>query len=121
MYWRKRLFILTCFCVVFVACTPAAPPTNLQGKIVFTGTIKGKSNIYTINPNGQNLQQLTDSGEDYRPKWPPDAQKILFISNRQNKEKQIYVMDADGANQTLLIDPHFIEDTMHYRPGPSPE
>jgi len=120
MYWLKRLSTLV-FCCIFVACTPTAHPTNLKGKIVFCSNRTGNSDIYTIDPNGQNLRQLTDNpGRDCQPKWSPDGQKIVFMSDRHGQENQIYIMDADGKNQNLLTDSHYMEDFLHYSPGPVP-
>ena len=53
--------------------------------------------------NGQNLAQLTSNDfDDYAPKWSPDGKKIVFISNRNSHIDSLYIMDADGSNQTHL-------------------
>jgi Tol biopolymer transport system component len=48
--------------------------------------------------------RLTDNpAEDSSPTWSPDGRKIAF--NRwQDGGKEIYVMDADGSNQTRLTE-----------------
>ena len=40
-------------------------------------------NIYKINVNNGNLQQLTDTGYNRFPKWSPDGDQILFYSSRK--------------------------------------
>lgn len=45
------------------------------------------------------IQQLTNDGTaDVRPAWSRDGKQIAFQSNR-GKLYQVYVMDADGANE----------------------
>ena len=41
---------------------------------------------------------------DRLPDWSPDGTKIAFVSSRDGSPSQIYVMDADGKNQTRLTD-----------------
>jgi TolB protein len=58
--------------------------------------------LYAINPDGSGLVQLTTgaANETY-PAWSPDGSKIVFISDRTGVG-QVWVMDANGANQTQL-------------------
>jgi TolB protein len=45
------------------------------------------------------IQQLTDNAAaDVRPAWSADGTRVAFQSNR-GKLYQVYVMDADGANE----------------------
>jgi len=51
---------------------------------------------------GQDLMRLTDHPEsDYAPSWSPDGTKIAFQASRDGNY-EVYVMDADGGNQTNL-------------------
>jgi len=73
-------------------------------KIVYTTWEKGgEINIFTINPDGSGLMQLTQRcGENKSPCWSPDGEMIVFTSNRQGKEK-LYVMSSKGGNERLLL------------------
>jgi Tol biopolymer transport system component len=63
-----------------------------------------------MDSDGSNQTRLTDSssisdtGDRYNmnPIWSPDGSKIIFESNRDHGY-DIYVMDADGSNQTRLV------------------
>lgn len=59
-------------------------------------------NIFLINPDGTGIRRLTTGSaneENAQPVWSPDRSKIAFVSNRENNEFEIYVMDANGSNQ----------------------
>ncbi len=56
--------------------------------------------IYVVDVDGRNLQQLTNEGaEDLA--WSPDGKYIAFTSNRAGNF-EIYVMNADGTNPRRL-------------------
>lgn len=57
--------------------------------------------ICTINPDGSGELNLTSSSypDDRSPQWSPDGSKIMYTSGGD-----VYVMDADGSNQTNIND-----------------
>lgn len=82
-------------------------------KIVFDGTESASDtndNIYVINANGTGLVQLTKgAGNNDYPTYSPNGRKIAFISDRTGVE-QVWVMNADGSNQTQLSTSGVTED-----------
>lgn len=58
-------------------------------------------NIWVINADGTGAAQLTNSRLDREPTWFAGNTKIAFSSNR-DEISQLYVMNADGSNETRL-------------------
>ena len=78
-------------------------------RLAFTIRIPGMRNIpgvpndiYVVDINGENLQQLTaHPASDRHPAWSPDRQWIAFQSERDGGNA-VYLMEADGANPKRL-------------------
>lgn len=86
------------------------PGTN--GRIVFSRTESGNVDIYVTDASGGSVTRLTTAalGDD-GPSWSPDGKKIAFSSYRDGAQAEIYVMNADGTNQTRLTD--FADEAFH--------
>lgn len=124
-------FVLLAFFTGFVITCSSGLPTEQQiedtnqpkpilkvnGKIAFVSTdlVSARNVIFTMDFDGSNLVQLTNGDfSNLDPSFSPDGSKILFSSRRgdqpsvefteQTGERNIYVMDADGSNQTQLTD-----------------
>lgn len=70
-----------------------------SGKIVFSSTRDGDEEIYLMNPDGSNVQQLTDnSAGDFKPAISHDGKKIVFVSDRAGTGNNLYIVDATGNN-----------------------
>jgi Tol biopolymer transport system component len=104
-----------------------------NGKIVFasnrtTGEVvnnpEGDFEIFTMNPDGTGLQQLTsNAASDLDPAWSADGKQIAFESDRDGSFG-IYVMKADGSGQTQLTSLSPDPSTPQYswdRPAWSPD
>jgi len=63
--------------------------------------------IYVINVEGGEARKLTDSPDTnkYEVAWSPDGTQIAFVAfNRDSPDYWgVYVIDADGSNQRLLV------------------
>ena len=59
--------------------------------------------VYTVNPDGSNLNQLTNYAASYGtysgPKYSPAGTKIVFEREFANGDSGVFVMDANGNNQ----------------------
>ena len=78
---------------------------SLSGyKICFTGKDRDDYNIFSVNPDGTQLKNLTkNNSKNSEPCWSPDGKNIAFSTNRDGRYK-IYVMNEKGENPTLLTD-----------------
>jgi Tol biopolymer transport system component len=91
-----------------------------NGKIVFHSNRSGNYEIYTMNADGSDVQQVTHNpAPDAKPHFSPDGSKIVFSSFRNNNY-DIYMIDVDGLNETRLttgpdadIEPAFSSDGHH--------
>jgi hypothetical protein len=68
------------------------PVWSSNNRIAFSSNSSGQYQIYTINPDGSNLTQVTTNGGAW-PSWSPDASNITFSSSRSGNS-QIYVLPA---------------------------
>ena len=75
-------------------------------RIVFASLRDGNKEIYVMDADGGNQNNLTNHpAHDRLPDWSPDGTKIAFVSGRDdNRWTQIYVLDADGKNVIRLTD-----------------
>jgi Tol biopolymer transport system component len=111
-YRRATTAVLVLAGVVVLAGTipAAAQDTAPNGKIAFSSSADGDHDIYTMNPDGSELVNLTDAfgdATDDDPNWSPDGSKIAFASGRAGGEdhlfaNNIFVMNADGSDQIQL-------------------
>ena len=73
-------------------------------RIVYTHKFEdGSSDIYTMNPDGTNATRLLPFAgySNWDPRWTPDHNKIVFVSNRTGASK-IFIMNANGTNPVQL-------------------
>ena len=82
----------------------SSPSWSSLNRIVFTGMDKGRFDIYTMNPNGNNLKKLTENqGNNEDPSWSLDGRYIVFSSNREGRY-HLYIMNSNGHNQKKIAD-----------------
>jgi Tol biopolymer transport system component len=101
--------LLCAACALVVAATPAhATFPGHNGKIVFTSfpdpEDESRSDIYSVNPNGRQLVNLTPNtpAADDFASWSADGRMIAFWSTRTGPgnptgDQEIFVMNADGT------------------------
>src|SRR6266540_1762763 len=111
--------------LVLAACGANEPgPDPGPGRLIFTRLGNGLVDLYAMDVNGHNLEQLTTSfAFDDWGAWSPDTFKILFQSNRIPDTTvavhyHIYVMNSDGSNVGQLT---FGDSTDSYHPAWSPD
>lgn len=78
---------------------------STKNKIVFISNIDGDNELFTINPDGAEQQQLTfNTVRDVLPSWSPDGEMIAFASYRYGKKDKgdIFLIKPDGTNEFRL-------------------
>ena len=76
--------------------------------MLFSSTRTGESEIFVIDPDGQNVQQLTMRTGGSSPNWSPDGTRIVFSRIgtyftskwRYNfdETENVFIIDADGTD-----------------------
>jgi TolB protein len=94
--------------------SPSLSPDGTRIAFVLYPEGRKSSQIHTANVDGSGMIQLTE-GESYHwsPRWSPNGRQLLFETTRNDNpvnhvknggHRDIYVMDADGRNQTNLTE-----------------
>ena len=98
-------------------------------KIAFTSLIDDHYEIYVMNADGTGQTSLTGDTLEYDPiyvtwynnakdpSWSPDGTKIVFVSDDLDGNYEIYIMNADGTEQTRLTN----KEGWESRPSWSPD
>lgn len=59
-------------------------------------------NLYMQESGGQPIQ-LTNSGQDRRPMFSDDGQKIVFFRGAVNQKNAVYSINADSSQEQVLV------------------
>lgn len=78
---------------------PAWCPTPQGLRVLFMGREGGVWDVFSIDPDGGNLQRLTQGqGSNKYPACSPDGRMIAFFSSRGG----LFIMNPQGLNQQLV-------------------
>jgi Tol biopolymer transport system component len=91
---------------------------NNGNSFVFSMMIDGSeynnTEICLLNIDGANFNRLTENNFwDLYPTWSPDDNRIAFLSFREDN-LDIYMMNADGSNQSLFYDSGSHDADIHW-------
>jgi Tol biopolymer transport system component len=81
-----------------------------DGKIAFVGNQSGSFQLYTMNPDGSQMVQITNLAptplESWLPDFSPDGKRLTFSYGQAdasgNPLPDIFVINADGTNLTQI-------------------
>jgi Tol biopolymer transport system component len=98
------------------AATAGATFPGANGKLTFTRTIGGLSDVWTMDPDGQNQSAIAgDPATNQRAStFSADGERIVFVTDLPGGLTGIVAANADGSDPTLVTqfaanfpDPHF--------------
>lgn len=104
----KVITILSLFAVTACGVLDSNDRPDIPGKIVFSANDgEGTSQIYTMNADGSDIDQLTHfdlEGGGSDPAWSPDGKRIAFANytDATTLGPYLYVMDFNGENMRPL-------------------
>jgi TolB protein len=115
---RRRRSVWLCLTFASLSlsagCGGAESGSAPSGRIAFTVNNSGFGEIWVMDSDGENRTRLTtpsqtptDAAGNTNPAWSPDGESIAFAStaearNEDERDVEIYVMRADGAETTRL-------------------
>jgi Tol biopolymer transport system component len=113
--WPVAMTCLVASLVLPAVASAAFPGAN--GRIAFAQALAfGQYDIYSVQPNGGGLTQLTSHpSTELAPSWSAAGRRITYLRNVHGRY-QVYVMNADGTNQTRVS----VDPTTDSSPGFSP-
>ena len=78
-----------------------SPSWSPSGDRIVFSCRRGKNQICIVKPDGTDLLQLTDAGNNEDPSFSPDGRYITFSSDR-DRIRGIYIMRANGEAQKKI-------------------
>ncbi|HCK65698.1 MAG TPA: hypothetical protein DHW49_05485 [Anaerolineae bacterium] len=82
-----------------LAPTVASSNGNL---IAFNSRMRGNSDIYVVDVNGNNLTQLTTSAaHDLYPSWSPDGTQLVYQTNEGGDQEVAIIGISGGTSYTI--------------------
>jgi TolB protein len=121
---RASAFAAALLSVVTIAALGHAPAQAAfpggNGRIAYVhGDLEsGTADIYTVDPDGSDVQQLTTTGDALYPSWSPGGDRILFtrLTSLDTGDSDLWVMNADGSDKTQLTSGAAVDEDASWAP-----
>ena len=89
--------------------------------IVFKGCDDAGDNcgLWTINSDGSERSPLTDGFNDSLPRWSPDGESIVFMSDSRDGTWELYTLNVSDGNVIRLTENEALDGLPAWSPGGS--
>ena len=106
----KFLYTLLTVWILNLTSLSLSTPSSDVGHIAFSSYRVDSRDIYIIDTNGQNLQNLTNTPDisENSPTWSPDGRYLAYHAYHK-RNADIYVLDLETQTRRRLTD-HLSED-----------
>jgi Tol biopolymer transport system component len=93
-----------------------------DGEIIFAARNKNERHLFSINPDGNDLRQLTKNAgrRNQNPVVSPDNRFIVFVSDRTGADR-LWIMNRDGSDPRQLTAPSEDKQIQEFAPHFSPD
>jgi len=78
------------------------PLPPIREPVVFVSNRDGNNEIYILGVDGTLTNRSNHSANDSAPIWSPDRSQIVFVSDRDNGNNDLFIINADGSNPVNL-------------------
>ena len=86
----------------FLSLFPAWSPDGLRIAYI-SDSLGGNFDIFTMNPQGGDVQQVTDTDEDESgPAWSPDGTRLAFWRSESSGPSHIHLIQSSGTGEVPL-------------------
>ena len=113
-----RISLVALWAVLVTAPASATFPGK-NGRIAFVQD----GEIFTMNPDGTDIRQITHVGPDTAANWPAwsaNGRAIVFNETPPGGVAELWIMNADGSKPHLLLsEPNFAENRPSFSPDGS--
>jgi Tol biopolymer transport system component len=112
------LIALLALAAAFGVSAGTAAAQTTDGRIVFQGCDVTTCQIYTVNPDGTALRQVTHgAAARFQPDWSPNGRHIVFAQD-SGSGSAIWIARADGSHARQLTHPlpGFSDQWPHFTP-----
>src|SRR4029077_11051129 len=109
-HWTAKAVWRVALALLVLAISARGGNDGQQGRIAFVGNQSGNWQLYTMNPDGTNMVQITSLAptplETWLPAFSPGGKRITLcygtVDNMGNLFTEIYVINVDGTGLMQL-------------------